>query len=137
MVQIHFRECTMKQQYPETVRKYLIGLREDLVDEMRRKNAEAAALRDEGVGDWEDLGLMDNLGEFLHLLSDRKREELVLIDEALERLKEGTYGHCQECGKPIEAERLEVRPFARFCTACKAEKEKEENLREGTEKGKL
>ena len=127
----------MKQQDLETVRKHLIGLREDIVDEMRRKNAEAASLRDEGVGDLEDLGLMNNLGEFLHLLSDRKREELVLIDEALERLKEGSYGHCQECEKPIEAERLEVRPFARFCIACKAQKEKEESLREGAAKGKL
>jgi len=127
----------MKKQDPGIVRKHLIGLREEILDEIRRKNAEAAGLRDEGVGDWEDLALMDNLGEFLHLLSDRKREELVLIDEALERLDGGTYGPCQECGKPVEAERLEIRPFARFCIDCKAQKEKKEKLREGMAKGKL
>lgn len=127
----------MKRHDPETVRKHLIDRRENIREEIRLKNAEAAGLRDEGVGDQEDLGLMDNLGEFLHLLSDRKREELVLIDEALERLASGDYGRCQECGKIIEAERLEVRPFARFCTACKTEKEKQESLREGTDKGKL
>ena len=127
----------MKQQDPESIRKLLIGLREDILDEIRRKNAEAAGLRDEGVGDLEDQGLIDNLSEFLHLLSDRKREDVVLIDDALLRLKEGTYGLCQECENPIEAERLEVRPFARYCVACKTQKEKEERLREGTAKGKL
>jgi DnaK suppressor protein len=132
----HHKECAMKQQDTETVRKNLIGLREDILDEIRKKNAEAAGLRDEGVGDLEDQGLMNNLNEFLHLLSDRKREDLVLIDDALLRLKEGTYGFCQECENPIEAERLQVRPFARYCVACKALKEKEESLREGT-KGKL
>ena len=127
----------MKQLNLEIVGKRLIDLREDLVDEIRQKNAEAASLRDEGVGDWEDSGLIDNLGEFLHLLSDRKREELVLIEDALERLKEGTYGSCQECGDLIETERLNARPFARFCTTCKARKEQEEFLRQGGTKGKL
>jgi DnaK suppressor protein len=127
----------MKQQDPKSIRKLLIGLREDILDEIRRKNAEAAGLRDEGVGDLEDLGLVENLSEFLHLLSDRKREELVLIDDALLLLDEGIYGLCQECENPIEAERLEVRPFARYCVACKTLKEKEESLREGIKKGKL
>ncbi|MBN2428218.1 MAG: TraR/DksA family transcriptional regulator [Deltaproteobacteria bacterium] len=127
----------MKQPDRETIRKQLISLREDILEEIRRKNAEAAGLGDEGVGDMEDLGLIDNLGEFLHLLSDRKREEIILIDEALERLQEGTYGQCQECGNLIEDERLEVRPFARFCTACKARQEKEDHLKEGVAKGKL
>ena len=73
---------------------------------------------------------MDNPGEFLHLLSNRKREELVLIDEALERLKEGTYGHCQECEKPVEVKRLQVCPFARFWTVWHVKKEKKESFRE-------
>jgi DnaK suppressor protein len=46
------------------------------------------------------------------------RERLGEIDEALERVLSGTYGSCGRCGQAIPAERLEARPFARFCVAC-------------------
>lgn len=41
------------------------------------------------------------------------------IDEALDRIKDGTYGACVSCGTPIPPERLEARPYARECVACK------------------
>lgn len=41
------------------------------------------------------------------------------IDEALERMEEGTYGACTSCGTPIPPERLEARPYARQCVDCK------------------
>jgi phosphoserine phosphatase RsbU/P len=37
------------------------------------------------------------------------------IDAALERIENGTYGQCETCHDPIEAERLELNPLARFC----------------------
>jgi DnaK suppressor protein len=37
------------------------------------------------------------------------------IDAALARLDDGTYGKCEDCGKPIGDERLEARPTARYC----------------------
>jgi DnaK suppressor protein len=127
----------MRKQRLEAIRRSLITLREDFLAEIKRKNAEAASLRDEGVGDVADLGLTDNLGEFLHLLSDSKREEIIKIDEALERLKEGTYGLCVKCGKPIEIERLELRPYTRFCVSCKKEMEEKETRKAGPGKGTL
>jgi DnaK suppressor protein len=127
----------MRKQRLEAIRRSLITLREDFLAEIKRKNAEAASLRDEGVGDVADLGLTDNLGEFLHLLSDSKREEIIKIDEAIERLKEGTYGLCVKCGKPIEIERLELRPYTRFCVSCKKEMEEEETRKAGPGKGTL
>ena len=42
---------------------------------------------------------------------DRDRKLLVKIDNALERIKSGTYGYCEETGDPIGIERLEARPF--------------------------
>jgi DnaK suppressor protein len=127
----------MREQRLETIRKHLIGLREDLLAEVRSKNAEAASLRDEGVADIADLGLTDNLGELLHLLSDSKREEIMNIDEALERLRQGRYGLCLECGEPIDIERLELRSHTRFCIACKTEREKQESLKAGPGRGTL
>lgn len=121
----------MRKQRLETIRKRLIGLREDLLAEVRNKNAEAASLRDEGVADVADLGLTDSLSELLHLLSDSKREEIMNIDEAIERLRQDSYGQCQGCGEPIDIERLELRPYTRFCLDCKTKMEKEENLKAG------
>ena len=51
------------------------------------------------------------------LLSDAQRE-LSDIDRALERLRDGTYGMCAHCGKPIAPERLAARPSAAMCIDC-------------------
>jgi DnaK suppressor protein len=45
------------------------------------------------------------------------------IAGALEKLKEGTYGKCERCGKPIGLKRLEAMPSARLCVKCKATEE--------------
>ncbi len=40
------------------------------------------------------------------------------IDEALARLREGTYGTCEECGLPLAKKRLEAIPWAQCCVTC-------------------
>lgn len=62
----------------------------------------------------------------LGLLSD-EGTVLEMIQEALDRLEDGTYGICLECGRQINPERLEAKPYARYCVACKANKEKHED----------
>lgn len=47
-------------------------------------------------------------------------ESLVELLDARVRLDDGRYGVCGNCGNPIPAERLEIRPEARFCVACAA-----------------
>ncbi|MCV2489798.1 TraR/DksA C4-type zinc finger protein [Geodermatophilus sp. YIM 151500] len=42
------------------------------------------------------------------------------IDAALDRIADGTYGMCTQCGVEIPLERLEFRPFAAGCVACQA-----------------
>ncbi len=48
-------------------------------------------------------------------LHEHRRE----IDTALKRMEEGTYGKCESCGQDIPFERLEARPTATLCVACK------------------
>ena len=50
---------------------------------------------------------------------------LQLIDEALERLANGEYGRCQECGEMIPEGRLKVRPHAIYCIKCKTKFEED------------
>jgi RNA polymerase-binding transcription factor DksA len=54
--------------------------------------------------------------------------QLAEIDAAFARLEKGTYGRCEACGRPIEAARLEQRPFARFCLQDQQRVEREAGL---------
>lgn len=49
--------------------------------------------------------------------------EIQDIDEALERLRDGTFGLCESCDKPISKGRLEAIPYARLCLPCKQQEE--------------
>lgn len=63
--------------------------------------------------------------EFLLSLSDFERKKLQLIDEALKRIKENTYGKCQMCGKDVGMKRLGVVPWAPNCFHCQEKAEEE------------
>jgi RNA polymerase-binding transcription factor len=49
---------------------------------------------------------------------ERERKLLKEIDAALERIKDGSYGTCERCGKEITLRRLRAVPWARFCLIC-------------------
>ena len=51
-------------------------------------------------------------------LLEAAREQVAAIDAALERLAEGRYGVCDQCGRPIGEDRLAARPAARTCVEC-------------------
>ena len=50
------------------------------------------------------------------------------IDQALTRIKDGTYGFCAETGEPIGIKRLMARPVAELCIAAQEKHEKEEKV---------
>ena len=56
--------------------------------------------------------------EFWYALSDADRQVMRLVDEALRGIKNGTFGECSHCGKPIQRKRLEAVPWARHCVDC-------------------
>jgi DnaK suppressor protein len=56
------------------------------------------------------------------------RRKLNLIDAALERLNDGDFGVCQECGQDIRLRRLKVIPWAAHCVACQERLEREGSL---------
>lgn len=128
----------MRDKRIDAIRKRLMQDRENLLMDLRQKNAEAAAMIDTGVPDPGDMSMNDFLTDFLHLLGDTQRERIMMIDEALRRLEEGTYGTCENCGEAIPIERLEVQPYTPFCVDCKEMLERQEVQRLGRpELGKL
>ena len=52
-------------------------------------------------------------------LENRLRQEMASVDHTLEKIEKGTYGICDNCGKPIPPERLEALPQANLCIECK------------------
>lgn len=56
--------------------------------------------------------------ELMFSLSDIERQMLIYIEDAYQRLKEGSYGRCIHCEKPIGLPRLKALPWARYCIAC-------------------
>ncbi len=57
--------------------------------------------------------------EIDYTLEENSENVLLGIDGALERIQEGTYGTCLNCGKPIAEDRLAAIPWATHCIDCK------------------
>ena len=56
--------------------------------------------------------------EFLFHQSNNDRQLLQMVDSALSRIREGSFGECISCGKEINSKRLEAVPWTRHCIEC-------------------
>ena len=111
------------------VEEELVGRVRRALDEqralLRREIAEQGADPDsDEVSFVDDAGFSDrshSTQERSRLISvvEALRTNLAEVDRALGRIDAGTYGSCERCGKPIDAERLEARPWALLCIDCK------------------
>ena len=66
---------------------------------------------------------------FTMRIKEREQKLLKKIDEALDRLKNNTYGICERCTEEIPYQRLKARPVTTLCIACKTLQEQEEKFR--------
>ena len=99
-----------------------------LVGEVKDQRSQAAADGNEdamgGVGDAGDESVVRMMTD-LHLQeAGRDMEELNNIEASLQRIEDGSYGDCEECGNEIGYARLEVQPTATRCIHCQALHEK-------------
>ncbi len=74
--------------------------------------------------DEEDQATVSLMAETNLTLLGPKRQELEAIEEALNRLENGSYGLCEVCGQPIEPRRLEIMPETPLCRNCMSQREK-------------
>ena len=73
---------------------------------------------DEGTEDIVDRANNSYNRELMFSLSDNERQRLLDIDKALERIDDGSYGRCSNCGTDIAEKRLEAVPWTRYCIDC-------------------
>jgi DnaK suppressor protein len=102
----------------------LLKKQKELVDSYQRDKAAGNAQPDDGIQDLADKAASAYSKELNFSLSDGERNLLMLIDEALVRVKGGTYAVCTNCGQTIGEKRLQAVPWTPFCIDCQELQEK-------------
>jgi DnaK suppressor protein len=116
----------MKKAESKVYRERLLALRSRLRGEVNQlANAALKKNRPDGAGDQSTMPIhMADLGsdnfeqEFTLSLMENEEDTLMAIESALERIEDGTYGQCEECGIKIPKLRLNAIPFAPLCVKC-------------------
>lgn len=108
----------MQTQRLEHFRQLLLQQLRLHTEHIRTEQAAALEMSDEDVKDSVDLSVLDLNREMIFRLGERESQAVADIDQALLRMKEGTYGICGRCGKPIDERRLEAIPTARYDAPC-------------------
>jgi DnaK suppressor protein len=85
---------------------------------------------DETFPDPNDRATLESDRNFTLRIRDRERKLISKIEKAIERIEDGSFGICEECGCEISARRLEARPVTTLCIECKEEQERKEKARQ-------
>ncbi len=105
-------------------KKLLLKQREEIVGEVKQMVESSKEMGQDGIQDIGDEAANIYNKQVLLSLNENERLRLLEVDEALDRIENGTYGICEECGGPISLKRLEVRPVAKYCVPCLTKLEK-------------
>ena len=117
------KPMTNRERY-DVLRRMLEERRGEIQEKLRAIREGIPSYQDE-VRDSEEQNVTDFAQEMDFALMEMKARTLIRIDEALQRVDQGTYGTCDECGQDIAEARLLAVPFALLCLECQ---EREETL---------
>jgi DnaK suppressor protein len=115
----------VKAQDVETFKRKLLEMRRDLLGQVERKKLYSKEVGEDGIPDSGDVAAYSYSKEVLMGLGENERTKLRLVEEALAKIDEGTYGVCERCEEAIPIKRLELLPFTRYCVQCQTELERE------------
>ena len=108
------------KQMLEDRKKEILGQLHEKIRDVRTENVSAKVNTVLDPGESSEQGIQEDI-EFA--LIQMKAETLNKINEALNRLEEGAYGNCFECGEEISHPRLRALPFAVRCRDCEEARE--------------
>lgn len=115
---IQTRSATMEKKRLEHFKKRLVQKQTELLQAVSRNEQDGRAADEEATQDVADKAINSYTKEFLFHLSNSDRNLLQMVAEALQRIKDGTYGQCASCGNDMNPKRLEAVPWARHCLNC-------------------
>jgi DnaK suppressor protein len=113
----------MDKKKAELFRKRLLAKQEELLRLVSKSEQDGRQADEEATQDIADKAANSYTKEFLFHQSDDHRRLLQLVTEALERLKNGSYGLCVACQEEVQMKRLEAVPWARHCIECQEKQE--------------
>lgn len=103
-------------------------IRETLLGDVEKTFKTSQAESTEPVADLTDDATRAYTNQLMTNLGEQGWEKLKQVDEALEKIGNGTYGICSTCDEPIPEARLDVVPFAKFCVACMSKIENQTHI---------
>jgi len=103
--------------------KSLIAQRDELRKRLGGELRDLRSYKSLDSGDAADLAFDSGNEEVSSQLADLESRQLYQIERSLVRLKQGTYGVCEGCGKKIPVARLNALPFSTTCINCQREME--------------
>jgi DnaK suppressor protein len=112
--------------YPD-IRQALERQRADLLEEVGEVLTQHKT--PEALPDVSDQASAEEDQRFSMRIMEREQNLLKKVNEALERMKNRTYGICEQCGEDIPYKRLKARPVTTFCIECKTLQEQKERSR--------
>ena len=102
----------------EVFKKKLESRQQDLRRTVSRTQADGRSADEDTAQDVADRAASSYTKEFLFTQSNNERNLLQMVDKALARIREGSFGECTHCGKEINSKRLEAVPWTRHCIEC-------------------
>src|SRR5207344_349479 len=117
---------TMNKTQLKKFKKLLETKREEIVKKAQQTLEQDMALDADDLPDEMDLASSEYLQAFTFRLRGREKTFLDKISKALERIEDGSFGTCEECGEQISVKRLEARPETTLCIRCKEDQERVE-----------
>jgi DnaK suppressor protein len=108
----------MERKKADVYRKRLLDKQEELVRLVSKADQDGREADEEGTQDPADKASNAYTKEFLFHQSNDNRQILVLVSEALDRIKNERYGVCQACEQEVQVKRLDAVPWARHCIEC-------------------
>ena len=108
----------------EKYRGRLLVRQEELIRDISRNREVTDETVDEQAQDMVDRATSAYTREFAFSLSEADRKALLLIEQALLRIDQGTYGVCVHCQGIVQDKRLEAVPWARHCLECQEMQDK-------------
>jgi len=121
-------ESRPKRKQLADIERALSGERANLLRQVQQASRGDATAGSAEQGDVCDLSAQDIERNISLSLRERDRMKLHAIEGALERIRDGTYGICEECEATIPLDRLRIMPFATTCVSCQSKHEKMEKL---------
>jgi DnaK suppressor protein len=119
--------ATMTKKREDYFKKLLTKRLDDLLVEA---NKTVTGMTDQGGNfpDPTDRATLESDRNFTLRIRDRERRLIVKIKNALDRLENGAFGICEECGEDISDKRLKARPVTTLCINCKKKQENQEKV---------